>query len=447
MAREQWSRGQTPPQQPTQPGQQSPMMDDASWPFEEPEQSPELRQERSPALYNTHNPFWNQPPHNTAASQPVQNPGQAPRQSAQHYAQSSGMPPQMASGRSQQRPTMPGQGQPSQQRPVAQTPYQASASQARQQGYMPTGGAVQPNGAAQPQGRTPPQGMEPPQRVEPPHRVEPPLAAAAAVQQQRRPDILDTDSYTGETPRYSKRRRNWLMGCLVVVAVLILLAALFFGVICRVRKINVIGNVNISDEEIIALSQIQIGQSIFLDEEALRNRIQQNPYLRYDIYAISSYDTITIQVKERQETACLTSGGIGIVTDSQGHVLRTYNDPLVKNPNLVTVQGMSIKRVIIGQKIVPAQQQQLDAVTEELVQLKVMGCIDEIAVLDVSSLDRITMQTRDGMQIILGDSDLLHEKTRAFTIVRQWLAENGETGGTLTLSNPVEPVYTPSEVP
>lgn len=30
-------------------------------PFEEPEQSPELRQERSPDLYRATNPFWNQP--------------------------------------------------------------------------------------------------------------------------------------------------------------------------------------------------------------------------------------------------------------------------------------------------------------------------------------------------------------------------------------------------
>ena len=28
-------------------------------PFEEPEQSPELRQERSPDLYRATNPFWN----------------------------------------------------------------------------------------------------------------------------------------------------------------------------------------------------------------------------------------------------------------------------------------------------------------------------------------------------------------------------------------------------
>lgn len=423
MAREQWSRGQTPPQQPIQPEQQSPMQD-ASWPFEEPEQSPELRQERSPALYNTTNPFWNQPTRNTTSSQPVANPGQVPQQSAQNYRTGapqspSGMQSQMPQGRSGQ-----------QQRPMM----------SQQQGYV-----SQTRNPMSPNSSMPPMQAGQPMPAGHPVQTGQPMQTGHPVQ--KRPEILDTDSYTGEAPRYNKRRRNWLMGCLVMVAVLILVAALFFGVICRVRQINVIGNVNISDEEIIALSQIQIGQSIFLDEEELRNHIQQNPYLYYDIYAISSYDTITIQVRERQETACMTSGGIGIVTDSQGYVLRTYNNPLQTNDGLVTVQGMSIKRVITGQKLVPAQQQQLDAVTEELVQLKVMGCIDEIAVLDVSSLDRITMQTRDGMQVILGDSDLLHEKTRAFTIVRQQLAEMGETGGTLTLSNPVEPVYAPPETP
>lgn len=58
-----------------------------------------------------------------------------------------------------------------------------------------------------------------------------------------------------------------------------------------------------------------------------------------------------------------------------------------------------------------------------------MGGLDQIAVLDVSSLDRIRMQTMDGMEIVLGDSSLLHEKLRAFLIVRTELSAMGKTGG------------------
>ena len=116
------------------------------------------------------------------------------------------------------------------------------------------------------------------------------------------------------------------------------------------------------------------------------------------------------------------------------------------HPELVRVQGLSVKKTIIGQKLIANQQKQMDAVTEVLLQLTVMGGLDQIAVLDVSSLDRIRMQTMDGMEIVLGDSSLLHEKLRAFLIVRTELSTMGKTGGTLTLTDAVNPVYAPPTV-
>lgn len=56
------------------------------------------------------------------------------------------------------------------------------------------------------------------------------------------------------------------------------------------------------------------------------------------------------------------------------------------------------------------------------------------------------MQTMDGMEIVLGDSSLLHEKLRAFLIVRTELSTMGKTGGTLTLTDAVNPVYAPPTV-
>ncbi len=365
-----------------------------SWPFEEPEQSPELRQERSPDLYRATNPFWNRPLRDASA-------------------QSGAYPPQ---------PVPPG---------AYQTPQQS----------VPTGAYQTP------QQSVPPGAYQTPQQSVPPEAYQrPPTQQTACQPPIGHPDVLDTDSYTGEIPRGRSRRTRRLLTFLVAAAVMLIVASLLFGALFRVRHIQVSGNVNISAEEIIALSQIQIGQSSLLDEEAIKNHIQQNPYLVFVMLEHPSCDTIILTVKERQETACLTSGGIGIIIDARGYVLRTYANPKTEQPGLVQVQGMSAKYVMVGQKLVPMQQQQLDAVTEILLKLKIMGGLDQIAVLDISTLDRITMQTTDEMEIVLGDDELLHEKLRAFLLVRQELENRGKTGGTLTLSNPVEPVYAPPEV-
>ena len=55
MTQDNWQPG-TPPG-----GRRRTQHPTAENPFEEPEQSPELRQERSPDLYRATNPFWNQP--------------------------------------------------------------------------------------------------------------------------------------------------------------------------------------------------------------------------------------------------------------------------------------------------------------------------------------------------------------------------------------------------
>ncbi len=83
--------------------------------------------------------------------------------------------------------------------------------------------------------------------------------------------------------------------------------------------------------------------------------------------------------------------------------------------------------------------------TEILLQLKIMGGLDQIAIIDVSTTERLTMQTMDGMEIVLGDSEQLHEKLRAFLLVREKLSDMGVSGGTLMLNDPVNPIYTPTD--
>ena len=56
------------------------------------------------------------------------------------------------------------------------------------------------------------------------------------------------------------------------------------------------------------------------------------------------------------------------------------------------------------------------------------------------------MESLVGMDIVLGDASLLHEKLRAVLIVRTELSTMGKTGGTLTLTDAVNPVYAPPTV-
>ena len=249
MTQDNWQPG-TPPG-----GRRRTQHPTAENPFEEPEQSPELRQERSPDLYRATNPFWNQPFRD---------------------AESASAPPDLG---------------------------------------------------------------EPPQSP-------PPEASVWS-----HPPVLDTDSYSEETQkRHHRTRRVWK--AIVPLALAILFVAFLFGGVLTIRNIRVTGNARISAEEIIRLSKLKLGQSSLINEKEISNRIEQNPYLICRMVSLESFDTICIEVKERQEVTFLTTSGIGVITDAHGYVLRTVQNANESHPELVRVQGLSVKKTIIGQKLI-----------------------------------------------------------------------------------------------
>ena len=265
---------------------------------------------------------------------------------------------------------------------------------------------------------------------------------------------------TGKMPGEKRDRVVSLRAVLILAGLLVTaVLVLYFGIF-RIREIRVTGNSAISAADIIRFSGIRKGDSILtlsedeterhLNAAAVKAAAEQGNYnyyrLQFRYLEKEMPGTVTIAVREREACCFLTWCGILYVLDKNGMVLYETEDANMRNQmQLVEVKGLDIRAgAHVGQTMV------LSSATQELVfkdlfmEMKVLGCTDQIQEVDLSNLSSILLSTRDGYTVSLGSSESIHAKLRSLLLVRGKLQEMGKTGGAINVSNPAAPSYSPA---
>lgn len=126
-----------------------------------------------------------------------------------------------------------------------------------------------------------------------------------------------------EPPRKRKHRKKHYLLRLLILLVLIAAAYLVSQMDhFDVNGIAVIGNEEVSDEEIIKLSQIKTGESVFKVHPLLvQHKIKKNLYIESVNVNRNLPDKVEIIVKERSLLAQFHKDAKFVVTDSEGMVL------------------------------------------------------------------------------------------------------------------------------
>ncbi len=230
---------------------------------------------------------------------------------------------------------------------------------------------------------------------------------------------------------------------LLVIAVIGAVAFLLYSAFFQVRSIQVVGNQTVSAQEIIRLSGLKAGQSsLTIDDEQVMRRVESNRYLRCTLVDVQ-LDTVLIHVKERVPAAYLNHNGMIIMMDNRGFVLEESLTAYDSYSSLVKVVGMDVRRSAAGQKISLESARQMEVYTQVLVELKAMQGLSNLAELDMSGMDSIYLATRDGFSVRLGSDESIHEKLRAFLITRERLLEMDKYAGTIDVTDPGRPTYSP----
>ena len=122
--------------------------------------------------------------------------------------------------------------------------------------------------------------------------------------------------------RYRKRKKaaSQVMGMTVVVlAVLAALLVLACSQVFKVRGILVVGNRNISKEDVIALSGVQEGDNLLsLSDAELKKKLEKNWYIEYIGHEFDYRGTLTLHVNERMGMGVVNVFGLYYVVNISG---------------------------------------------------------------------------------------------------------------------------------
>ena len=110
--------------------------------------------------------------------------------------------------------------------------------------------------------------------------------------------------------RYRKRKKaaaQVMVMTVTVVAVLAALLVLACSQVFRVRGILIVGNRNLSKEDVIALSGVQEGDNLFsISDAELKKNMERNRYIEYLGHEFDYRGTLSLHINERM--------GMGVVT-------------------------------------------------------------------------------------------------------------------------------------
>ncbi len=266
------------------------------------------------------------------------------------------------------------------------------------------------------------------------------------------PEVLSDDRMLEVDTHQRKGRVKMHLGAdvirkvLIVLGVLLAVGVLVYSTVFQVRQITVVGNTSVAAEEIIRASGLKTGMNtISIDEAAVTRRIENNRYLRCTLVDVK-WNSVVLHVQERVPAVYINHNGMMVMLDNRGWVLEESLNTDLRYDDLIFVTGMNVRRCNLGQAIVLQGNSQMEAYTRILIELKAMKGLDIVQELDLARMDRIYLATRDGFYIHMGDDERIHEKLRAMMITREKVIEMGYEGGTIDVTDPEKPTFTPADL-
>ena len=233
--------------------------------------------------------------------------------------------------------------------------------------------------------------------------------------------------------RRRRRKSGTLYGAVVIA--LIIIAALFgVGVFFKVSDIQVTGASMYDDEQVIQMSGVEIGDSIFFVSEssAALKIMESMPYIAQVRLVKTLPGTVTIEVTESYPLASFNSGGSWWIIDKNGKILeQTTADGA---SGTINIRGLEPIMPTVGQPLALGDDERvklayLKSLLSAILSYGYQGGITQI---DISIISDIKFDYY-GYDVVLGGGENIEDK---FWLMSKVLEEHGTEGtGTIDLSS------------
>lgn len=233
-----------------------------------------------------------------------------------------------------------------------------------------------------------------------------------------------------------------------------------------VKSVEVVGDTRYSREAIIGVSGIKVGQSVFsVDKQEAIERIRESfPYIDYIDIGHSSFDTVTIQVRETEVLGARYAGGYWYVVGANGRAVEELPVESDRPPRYLYFKGVTPGECTLGGQAMDERsmgivEALLDAFEETAaaaeVNDKLMDLTTGIVEIDMTDKSDIRLNWNNRVTVALGnETNLSHKIAVVSTTLPLVLEGHGAlTEGVLDLrsysdekSDNDMAVYTPQEL-
>ena len=229
-----------------------------------------------------------------------------------------------------------------------------------------------------------------------------------------------------------EKRFKALLLTLIALVLVGFLAVILLENVFVLKNVVIEGSTSLTDNEIIRLGKFEFGGSIFsVNADRVRENLESSGQIAVDDIAVQKPSTVKLVVHERSRDALVLNGGRVLVLDSDGYVI---DNPTTAPDSGIYVTGLEGTSYKIGRQIT-APANKLNAMKTVLEAIKAMNATDYVTEVDLGDLMQITLITRTGITVQLGDTDNMNEKIRWMRSAVSDLESRGERGGTLDVSS------------
>lgn len=227
---------------------------------------------------------------------------------------------------------------------------------------------------------------------------------------------------------------------LKIVSFILLLCALLFVAfeVLHLRSITVTGCETKTPEDVISLSGLETGVSIFtVDTGKALEALRKDPYIKPVSVDIVYPDRVNITIEERKEAAYIKKDNIVFVIDKEGWLLNILMN--TDTAPYAQVLGLNMDEFIVGKPLGAADMFQLLVLSKALTEAEASGL--ELVSIDIAIAADVILETKDGFTVELGDDMNLQKK---FSLIKSAIAElkgRGKTSGIIDVASAANAYY------
>lgn len=231
------------------------------------------------------------------------------------------------------------------------------------------------------------------------------------------------------------RRKRILISVGIILAVLVIGAILSLTVLFKTEKIDVEGDEYYYDDQIIAFSNVNLQQNIFIAAfGGTSDKIVENlPYVEKAEIGFAIPDTVTIKITDAVPSYVIKDGNNYLLISSKGRILDTLTE---NSDNLPELTCGELKSKEVGDYVSFSDDNVPDILQEVAESLK-NNDVEKITGFDVTDTANITLDYDGRIKINIGLPEDIDYKIRtAMTIINEKLDPNntGTISGTLDVS-------------